>query len=407
MPSVRSVALGLWVGTGSRNETPAQAGVSHFLEHLLFKGTDRYTAVELNEQFDSIGASFNAATSKETTHVHARFLDTHTERAFDLMAEMLLEPIYPEDEVKTERQVVIEEIAMYEDEPSDKVHDVLDEAIFGDHPLGRRVIGSADVIGSIPIPDIRGYHDERYSGANIVVAAAGNLDHAEIRELSQRFLEPETGAEEPDAPPLQAEKADVAFQSKDTEQYHLCLGATGISRGDDRRFALRVLNTLFGGSSSSRLFTEVREKRGLAYSVGSYTDSYRDTGLVAMYVGTREDNVAEAFEVIGAELGKLCTDEIPAEELDRAKESVKGRLVLAQESTGARMARLAGSVLFDLPILTLDEMLARIDAVTADEIQAIAADLYRPERFSAACIGRDEDRFRKALAPVSEALVAA
>jgi predicted Zn-dependent peptidase len=323
------------------------------------------------------------------------------------MAEMLLEPIYPEDEVKTERQVVIEEIAMYEDEPSDKVHDVLDEAIFGDHPLGRRVIGSADVIGSIPIPDIRGYHDEKYRGKNIVVAAAGNLEHAEIRELAQRFLGPEDGGEESDAPSLQPEKADVAFQEKDTEQYHLCLGATGISRGDDRRFALRVLNTFFGGSSSSRLFTEVREKRGLAYSVGSYTDSYRDTGMVATYVGTREDNVGEAFEVLGAELGRLISEDVPAEELQRAKESVKGRLVLAQESTGARMARLAGSVLFDLPILTLDEMIAKIDAVTAEEIHEIAAELYKPERFSAACIGRDEDLFRKSLAPVSEALLAA
>jgi predicted Zn-dependent peptidase len=411
LSSVRSVALGLWVGTGSRDETLAQAGVSHFLEHLLFKGTKRYTAVELNEQFDSIGAAFNAATSKETTHVHARFLDTHTERAFDLMAEMLLEPIYPEDEVKTERQVVIEEIAMYEDEPSDKVHDVLDEAIFGNHPLGRRVIGSADVVGSIPIPDIRGYHNARYNGQNIVVAAAGNLEHEEIKELTERLLDPQTGQA---APGGEAEEAasdgaapSVGFHSKDTEQYHLCLGATGISRSDDRRFALRVLNTLFGGSSSSRLFTEVREKRGLAYSVGSYTDSYRDTGMLGLYVGTREDNVGEAFEVIGAELARLTSEDASAEELERAKESVKGRLVLAQESTGSRMARLAGSVLFDLPILSLDDMLEKIDSVSAAEIKEIAADLYRPERFSAACIGRSEETFREALAPVSEALVAA
>ncbi len=408
VPSVRSVALGLWVATGSRNEVAEQAGVSHFLEHLLFKGTKRYSAVELNEQFDSIGASFNAATSKETTHVHARFLDEHTERAFDLMAEMLLGPTYPEDEVQTERQVVIEEIAMYEDEPQDKVHDVLDAAIFGDHPLGQRVIGSADVIGSIPIPEIKAYHDRRYVGPNIVVAGAGNLEHEQIEELSRRLLKAEHAELGPDdTPGVDGSDPGIGFQKKDTEQYHLCLGATGIARDDDRRFALRVLNTLFGGSSSSRLFREVREKRGLAYAVGSYVDSYRDTGLVALYVGTREDNVVEAFEVVAAELRRLAEEDTSEEELARAKESVKGRLVLAQESTGARMQRLAGSVLFDLPLLSLDELLARIDAVEPAELREIAADLYAPERFSAAAIGRSEECFREALSPVSESLVAA
>jgi predicted Zn-dependent peptidase len=405
---VRSVALGLWVGTGSRNEAREQAGVSHFLEHLLFKGTPRYSAVELNEQFDAIGASFNAATSKETTHIHARFLDEHTERAYDLMAEMLLGPTYPEDEVKTERQVVIEEIAMYEDEPSDKVHDVLDEAIFGDHPLGARIIGSADVIGSIPIPDIRTYHDARYVGSNIVVAAAGNLDHKAICDLTERLVKPRPEGEEgAPQPAVDGDKPETGFQSKDTEQYHLCLGAPGIARGDDRRFALRILNTIFGGSSSSRLFREIREKRGLAYSVGSYTDSYRDAGLVALYIGTREDNVTEAFEVTATELRRLADEDVSDDEMTRAKESVKGRLVLGQESTAARMARAAGSVLFDLPLYTLDEMIAKVDGVTKEQIREIAEDLYRPERFSAACIGRDEERFRKALAPVNEALAAA
>jgi predicted Zn-dependent peptidase len=408
MPAVRSVALGLWVGTGSRNESPGQAGVSHFLEHLLFKGTERYSAVELNEQFDSIGAAFNAATSKETTHVHARFLDDHTERAFDLMAEMLLGPTYPEGEVTTERQVVIEEIAMYEDEPQDKVHDVLDEAIFGSHPLGARIIGSAEVIGSIPIDDIRAYHDARYVAPNIVVAAAGNLEHAAICELAGRLLDPaRAGGDGSEQPALDGANPRVGFQSKDTEQYHLCLGAPGIARDDDRRYALRILNTIFGGSSSSRLFREIREKRGLAYSVGSYTDSYRDAGMVALYVGTREDNVTEAFEVTGSELRRLAAEDVSGEELERAKESVKGRLVLAQESSGARMSRLAGALLFDLPIQSLDEMIAKIDAVTADEVRRVATELYLPERFSAACIGRDEECFRKALAPVNEALAAA
>ena len=198
VPSVRSVALGLWVRTGSRNETPAQAGVSHFLEHLLFKGTKRHNAIEIAEIFDGMGASINAATGKESTHLYARFLDTHTEKAFDLLSEMLLEPTYPE--IDSERQVVIEEIAMYEDEPSDRVHDVLDEAVFGDHPLGRRVLGTAEVIGSIPVPDISDYHHSRYTADNVVVAAAGNVDHDAIVELATKYVNPTTESEGPAQP---------------------------------------------------------------------------------------------------------------------------------------------------------------------------------------------------------------
>ncbi len=405
MPSVRSVAVGLWVRTGSRDEDPAQAGVSHFLEHLLFKGTERYSAIEISELFDGMGASVNAATSKESTHLHARFLDEHTDRAFDLLAEMLLGPTYPE--VDSEREVVCEEIAMYEDEPQDRVHDVLAEALFGQHPLGRRVIGRAEIIGSIPVPEIDGYHRRRYVGPNIVVAAAGNLDHAHIVELASRHVAATTG--DPSDPPdgVNGHQPTAGFYQKDTEQYHICLGAPGISRGDDRRFALGVLDSIFGGSTSSRLFREVREKRGLAYSVGSYSEQYMDAGAVATYVGTREENVTEAMEIIGRELAHLSTDGASGEELERAKEHVKGRMVLGLESSGARMGRIARSTLFDIPLLSLDELLRRVDAVGEDEVGELAAELYDPSRFSAACVGTDEDRFRSALSPVSGELVAA
>ena len=409
MASVRSVALGIWVRTGSRDEEPAQAGVSHFLEHLLFKGTERYSAVELNERFDSLGASFNAATSKETTHVHARFLDEHTEAVFDLMAEMVLGSTLPPEEVDSERQVVIEEIAMYEDEPQDKVHDVLDGALFGDHPLGRRIIGSAEVIETIPVDQIAGYRDARYFGRNIVVAAAGAVEHESMVALAERLMDPAAkGAGEADPSSSPGPRTPVAaFQQKETEQYHLCLGADGIERGDERRYALRVLNTLFGGSSSSRLFTEVREKRGLAYSVGSFAASYVGAGMVGLYVGTRADRVDEALGVVGEELRRLSDGGVPEEELERAKETVKGRLVLAHESTAARMSGLAGAVLFDLPIESLDAMLERVDAVTVEEASSVASELFAPERFSAAAIGPDEEPFKKALAPVSEALTTA
>jgi len=405
VPSVRSVALGLWVRTGSRDETRAQAGVSHFLEHLLFKGTARYSAIEISERFDGLGASVNAATGKETTHLHARFLDEHTDEVFELLAEMLLAPTYPD--IDSERDVVLEEIAMYEDEPQDRVHDILAGAVFGEHPLGRRVLGEAEVIASIPVPDIEAYHQARYTGANVVVGAAGHLQHERIAELAERLVSP--GTKPNGAPAANGAPEDTArlrFYEKDTEQYHICFGAPGISRADERRYGLAVLDSIFGGSTSSRLFREVREKRGLAYSVGSYNEQYTDSGLVATYVGTREDNVEEACAIIGAELERLRTEPVSGEELARAKENVKGRLVLSSESTAARMTRISRATLFDLPIDSLDEMLAKVDAVQVDDLTGLAAELYGAERLSAACVGRAEDHFRSALAPVSESLVA-
>jgi predicted Zn-dependent peptidase len=404
VPSVRSVALGLWVRTGSRNETPAQAGVSHFLEHLLFKGTPRYSAIEISERFDGLGASVNAATGKETTHLHARFLDEHTDEVFDLLAEMLLDPSYPE--IDSERQVVLEEIAMYEDEPQDRVHDVLAEAVFGQHPLGRRVLGEAEVIASIPIPDIDAYHQERYAGREIVVGAAGHLDHDRIVALAEKLVKPiGAGGDQPDTE--LAGGAQLCFHQKETEQYHICFGAPGLRRDDERRYALAVLDSIFGGSTSSRLFREVREKRGLAYSVGSYNEQFTDQGLVATYVGTREDNVEEACSIIGTELARLRSEPVSGEELQRAKESVKGRLVLSSESTAARMTRISRATLFGLPIESLDQMLAKVDAIEVDQLTELAAELYGQERLSAACVGADEDKFRAALSPVSETLVAA
>ncbi len=404
VPSVRSVTLGLWVRTGSRNETPAEAGVSHFLEHLLFKGTERHSAIEISEYFDGLGAATNAATGKETTHLYSRFIDEHTEAAFDVLAEMFLKPTFPD--IDSERQVVLEEIAMYEDEPSDRVHDVLAGAVFGDHPLGRRILGRSEVIADTPIPEISDYHQRHYVGPKLVVSAAGSLEHERIVELAERFLAanggeaPELDTSEPDTRPR------LVFYPKETEQYHICFGAPGIARGDDRRFVLGVMDTIFGGSTSSRLFREIREKRGLAYSVGTYSDSYVDRGLSAMYVGTREDNVAEACEIIGHELESLRSDGVTDIELNRAKEHVKGRTVLALESTPGRMSRNARAALFDQPFLSIDEIIERVDAVSCEDVLALARELYAPESLSAGCIGADEERFRSAVAPVSEALVA-
>ena len=346
--SVRSIALGFWVRAGSRDEGTEQAGISHFLEHLLFKGTDRFSSREIDELFDAMGAEVNAGTGKETTSVYSRFLDRHLEQAFDVLQDMVLRPAYPD--IDSERQVVIEEIAMYEDEPSDKVHDVLAGAIFGDHPLGRPIIGRAEVISSVPVPVIADWHDGHYTGANIVVAAAGNLEHERIVELVEGAVPaaasgPRAVTGSPNgAPPV------LRFHEKETEQYHLCLGGPGIARVDERRFALRILDTILGGSTSSRLFQEVREKRGLAYSVYSYASHYVDSGQVALYMGTRPDNVAEAMDVIGSELQRLIDDGVDEQELERARENVKGRTVLSMESTLTRMNRLGSSVLMEVPL---------------------------------------------------------
>jgi predicted Zn-dependent peptidase len=407
VPAVRSLALGFWVLTGSRNESPVQAGLSHFLEHLLFKGTNRFSSRQIDETFDAMGAEVNAGTGKETTSVYARFLDRHLDLAFDVLSDMVLRPAYPD--IDSERQVVIEEIAMYEDEPQDKVHDVLASAIFGDHPLGLPIIGRAEVVSSVAVPDIAAYHDVRYAPANLVVAAAGSVDHERILELVDVALDDsyQNGTAPAAEPAPDALTARLCFHQKETEQYHLCLGAPGMARGDDRRFALRILDTVLGGSSSSRLFQEVREKRGLAYSVYSYASHFIDSGQVGIYVGTRPDNVGEAMQVIGHELAAVAEQGVTESEFERARENVKGRTTLSMESTSARMNRLGSSLLMGVPLMTLDELLAATDAVTLEEVNALAADLFAPARMSAAGVGASEESFRHALEAVNPQLLAA
>jgi predicted Zn-dependent peptidase len=407
VPSVRSIAIGLWVKVGSRDERDDEAGISHFVEHLLFKGTPRLSAEQIAQVFDGFGADVNAATSKETTVLYAHFLDEHLDEAFAVLGDMLLRSTYAE--MDSEREVVLEEIAMYEDEPSDKVHDVLAAAIFRDHPLGRPVIGRRDVISSLTLDEVAAYHGSRYSPSSIVLAAAGNLEHDAIERLAREHLDGRRdnsgGDHGLDAPARHVGTA--AFQEKDTEQYHICLGGPGIKRDDDRRFALSVLDAVLGGATSSRLFQEVREKRGLAYSVYSWASHYRDTGQLGIYVGTRGDNVREAMDVIGAELQRLQREPVGDDELTRAREHVKGRIVLSMESTASRMHRLGRSVLTDTPLLSIDEVLARLDAVGRDDLHGLAREFYAPESLSAAAIGREEHLFRSALGSVNAELAAA
>jgi predicted Zn-dependent peptidase len=409
MSSVRSAALGFYVGAGSRGERADEAGLSHFLEHMLFKGTDRYGSTEIDQLFDEMGAELNAGTDKEGTTVYARLLDQHLPRAFDVMADMVWRPSFRD--VDPEREVVLEEIAMYEDDPQDTVFDVLGVSVFGDHPLGRPIIGRAPVIRDTPVDAIAAFHARRYVPSSVVVAAAGSVDHQQVVELAERTLGGLRAGERapvPEAAPA-LPQAQVRFQRKDTEQVHVCLGAPGLPRGDERRFAVRVLDAVFGGLSSSRLFQAVREERGLAYSVYSFSGQYTDTGQVGLYVGTRPENLAEAMEVVGLELDRLRQDLVTPAELARARENVKARVVLALESSSARMNRLGASTLYDLPLLEADELMARVDAVSMDDMRELVDELWAPERLSAAGIGPSEEAFRTSVeqvCPGAEAVAA-
>jgi len=400
MPSVRSVSLGFWIGTGSRFEAQAEAGLSHLLEHLLFKGSSKYSSLEIDQIFDRMGAELNAGTGKETTSVYARVIDEHLDEAFDVIADMVFRPSL--DDMDSERAVILEEIAMYEDDPQEKVFDVFGEAVFGDDPLGRAIIGRAPVIAGTPAQEIVNFHRGRYVPANVVIAAAGAVDHDELVALAAVRVDGPAGAPRhpSSVPPASAAGRPPKFERKDTEQYHVCLGAVGISRHDERRFALRVLDTIFGGTSSSRLFQEIREKRGLAYSVYSFISAYQDTGQVGLYVGTRPENLQEALAIVAGELDRLREAPGTAEELDRAKENLKGRVVLALEATGARMNRLGSEVLADAPLLALDEVVRRIDAVSAEDLAELATELWAPQRLCVAGIGPEPLRFDEAISPL-------
>jgi predicted Zn-dependent peptidase len=402
VPGVRSVALGFWIAAGSVLEDESQAGISHLLEHMLFRGTDRFGSQEIDQIFDAMGAEVNAGTDKDTTSLYTRVLDRHLERAFEVMSDMIWHPRF--GELEAEREVVLEEIAMYEDDPQDRAFDQLGRAIFGSHPLGRPVIGTAEVIGAATREQLGAFHAERYRPQSIVIAAAGSLEHEALVDMARavqtpRVPEPVAAVRLP-APEFERR---VSFLEKDTEQYHVCIGGEGIAREDERRFALRVLEGVLGGTSSSRLFQEVRERRGLAYSVFCFSNLYAHTGEVGVYVGTRPENLGEALSVLAAELERGVREPASDEELLRSRENLKGRMALALESTGARMGRLGTSVLNEMPILSVEELIDRIDSVDLAALRELSRELFSAGRLSVVGVGPDEGAFRSAIEPLQSA----
>ena len=407
---VRSVSIGFWIGAGSRDETDAKAGVSHFLEHLLFKGTASYSAQQIAEIFDALGGELNAATSREHTVVYARVPDEKLETALDVMGEMVFAPAFAD--LDAEREVVLEEIAMYEDQPQELVHDLISEATFGDHPLGRPVIGRAEVISTIARRTVSAYHRSMYVPGNVVVAAAGNLKHEEFERLLLRAQRRATavvrkGGPRVRPPLVQAPSPSVRFQRKDTEQYHVCLAAPGISRSDRRRFAASLLDGILGGSASSRLFQEIREKRGMAYAVYSFASQYTDIGQIGIYIGTREDNVSACLQIASEQIADIAAGNVKPEELARAKDNLKGRILLSMESTSNRMSRLGKSLITETELLSIERIMAEIDAVEPDALAELAGVLLAPEKLSAAGIGPTEERFLAAIGHVNPGLAKA
>jgi predicted Zn-dependent peptidase len=397
MEDVRSVALGFWVGTGSAMESAEQAGISHLLEHMLFRGTERYGPGEIDRIFDAMGSTLHAETDRETTSLYARVLDRHLERAFDVMAQMVWAPSLRD--LDAEREVVLEEIAAYEDDPQERVFDLLGEAIFGRYPLGRPVIGRAETVTSMGIDELRAYHAARYVPDQIVVAAAGRVDHDALTAMVASVSAGGRVASDATPEPPTADRR-VRFEAKDTEQYHVCVGGIGISQTDERRFALSLLDNVLGGLAYSRLFEEVRERRGLAYSVYSFQSQYSTTGEVGVYVGTRPENLAETLGVLASELERLVASPAEDEELSRSRENAKGKLMLALESPFGRMGYLGHSVIGGVPVLSPDQVIERIDAVSMDALGELARELYRPSALSVAAIGPDEDAFMDALGPL-------
>jgi predicted Zn-dependent peptidase len=387
VPYHRSACIGIWLLSGSRDEQETENGLSHFIEHLLFKGTEKRTAQDIARAIDSVGGSMNAFTARESTCFYAKVLDSHLDLAVDLLADIFLHSTFDSDEIERERSVILQEVKMVEDTPDDYVHDLFSRAFWGDHPMGRPVTGTTEQIQSFSRDQIIGYFTENYRSDRIVVSVAGNVEHDAVVDLVGRaFAGLVSGARamrrlRPNALPK------TSFLQRKTEQVHFCLGTEGVSYTSTRRFVSHLLNTVLGGGMSSRLFQEIRERRGLAYSVYSYLPSYIDTGLLVVYAATDRKTVRQVIDLVLKELETMRRTPIASEELETAKEQLKGSLILSLESSDTRMTRLAKNDVYFNRFVPIDEVIRQVDAVTFDEIRELADELFRPENLCLTVLG--------------------
>jgi predicted Zn-dependent peptidase len=372
MPHVRSVAIGIWLTRGSRHEPSESMGIAHFVEHMLFKGTPSRTAEEIAQQVDSIGGQIDAFTSKEYAGYYLKVLDEHLPLAVEILADLISNPLMADDDIEKEKKVILEEIKMVEDTPDDLVHEIFAEGFWSGHPLGRPILGTPASVNALDRDTILKYFKDTYVAGNFVVVAVGNLEHDNVQGLLERALAhiPHTGSEAAHTPPVIA--STIQIRKKDLEQSHVVFGTPALPQHHPERYAGYALNTTLGGSMSSRLFQNVREKRGLAYAVFSGLSAYQDAGALSIYAGCGNDAVAELIDVVVAELRQMKADGIDAIELRRAKDHLKGSLMLGLESTSSRMSHLARQEMYRDRTDGLDEMLAAIERVSAEDVLRLA-----------------------------------
>jgi predicted Zn-dependent peptidase len=387
IPHVRSVSIGLWVRVGSRHEPASSAGVSHFIEHLLFKGTERRSAEEIARAIDSVGGSLDAFTSRENTCLYAKVLGEHLPLAVDLLSDLLLHPRLDAEDLEKERRVVLEEIKMVEDDPDDLIHDLFAQQFWLDHPLGRPVLGSRETLKEITKERVLAHLERFYQPDRVIVAAAGDLEHGRVVELIQAAFGAWQGrsVSSDDSPPVS--HLSVRHEERDSAQLHLVMGAEGLPYGSAGRYAFYLQNAILGSSMSSRLFQEVREKRGLAYSIYSYQASYQDSGLLAVYAGTSPESFQQVVDLIRAEIARLRGEPVDLEEFQRAKDQLKGNLLLGLESTSSRMTRLAKTEIYFQRYFDLDDIIQGIDRVTPEAFAELNRTLLVPEQYALTTIG--------------------
>ncbi len=381
IPGVRSAAVGVWVRHGSAHEHPEQIGVSHLLEHMVFKGTARRTALEIAESLEALGGSLDAYTTREHTSYQARVLDEHVPEALDVLADLVLAPRLDAADLTLERQVVLEEIAQVEDTPDDLVFELHSDRLWNGHPYGRSILGTEESVSAMSADTLRDLHERHYVGSNLLVSAAGSVDHDElVTRVSELFGAAHAGSGSASVDPAPTTRSGLERVSRDTAQTHIVFGTDGPPHADPDRYALILLSSALGGGMSSRLFQRVREELGLCYSIFTYQSFYGAAGLLGVYVGTRPGSAEAASEAVRGELGRVAAEGLPEPELERIKQQVKGQIMLSLESTGARLHRLAASAMHDEPFLTLDELLARVEAVDPDDVRRLARGYYDPER---------------------------
>lgn len=382
MPGVRSAALGVWVRTGSVAETRAEMGVSHMLEHMAFKGAGERGPREIALAVERLGGSLDAYTTREHTSYQARVLDSDVDSALEVLSDLVLDPALREEDLELEREVVLEEIAGVEDTPDDQVFELHADALWGDHPYGYSILGTRESVSRFTAADLQRVHAREYRRPRIVMAAAGSVRHGEfVERVAERFAGASSGEESVAVESPRMRKPRELRVERDSAQTHIVTGTGTFGHGDSRRYAMALAAAAFGGGMSSRLFQRVREELGLAYSVHAFQTLYRGAGVTGVYVGTRPEWADEATAVVRRELTRLAEDGLSAEELADAKGQVKGQLTISLESTGARLQRLAGFELYDEPFLTLSDLIARIDAVTLDEVADVAAEFYHADRY--------------------------